>query len=467
MIWVTSSEGVEADEVGVQVDLTSDESVCPKRIEREAVTEQVERAGLIGAAQEDDLAAGMERQIRLPRFREGRSWRGGFDSKSGTGAAGLDVLGGLDLEGKQRVVLEARPDLCLPAAVIALDGGLEARLARRGKDRDDPESEAESDDATDGVGILVSALEAGVVVELGIGGQADVLPVGQQRLESFPSGDEGSGPGLHQAAVEGDGVEDFDIDSAANDKAGDDVEAIQFGVPLGHLRQVPTSRRGGMPDSSTPIQGASPQQDPSDRANRRQRTEALFQQLTMDRRIAELSQGTRVFESLASGENDLFDRGGHPVGWPVRARRAITPLDAVQSLPGSPGNPSLDGRTTDMELTRDPSSAPSRPDGRNDGAAFLFDGGFLPTSLLRKFLEEILLFSKTLPKSKPSGNQAVEADGVWKAAEYGAFPHPLENAARFPQLPQPLATTTKLKKNPTKTPLAWPGVADSHVARKC
>jgi len=81
VIWVTSSEGVEADEVGVQVDLTSDESVCPKRIEREAVTEQVERAGLIGAAQEDDLAAGMERQIRLPRFREGRSWRGGFDSK--------------------------------------------------------------------------------------------------------------------------------------------------------------------------------------------------------------------------------------------------------------------------------------------------------------------------------------------------------------------------------------------------
>ena len=191
MVWVTSSESVEADEVGVQVDLTSDESVRPERIEREGVSEHVNRAGLIGAAQEDDLAAGMERQIRLPRLREGRSWRGS-------------------------------------------------------------------------------------------------------------------------------------------------------------------------------IQGASPQQDPSDRADRGQRTVALFQQLTMDRRIAELSQGTRVLESLAGGENDLFDRGGHAVGWSVRARRVITPLDAVQSLPGSPGNPSLNGRTADMELTRDPSSAPSRPDGGND-----------------------------------------------------------------------------------------------------
>ena len=466
MVWITSSEGVEADEVGVQVDLTSDESVRPKRIEREVVTEEIERAGLIGAAQEDDLAAGMERQIRLPRLREGRSWRGSVDSKSSTGTAGLDVLGGLDLEGEQRVVLEARPDLGLPAAVIAFDGGLEARLARRGKDRDDPESEAESDDAADGVGVLVGALKAGVVVELGIGGQAHVLPVGQQGLESFPSGDEGSGPRLHQTAMERDGVEDFDIDSAANDKAGDDIEAIQFDVSLGHLRQIPASRRSGMPDSSTPIQGASPQQDPSDRANRRQRTVALFQQLTTDRRIAELSQGTGVLEPLASSENDLFDRGGYPVGWPVRARRAITPLDAVQSLPGSPGNPSLNGRTTDMELTRDPSSAPSRPDRSNDGVTFLFDGSFLPNALLRRFLEEILLLSKTLPKSKPSGNQAVEADGVWKAAEYGAFPHPLENAARFPHLPQPQATT-RLKKNLTKIPLAWPGVPDSHVARSC
>ena len=466
MVWITSSEGVEADEVGIQVDLTSDKSVCPEWIEREAVTEQVERAGLIGATQKDDLAVGMERQIWLPCIREGRSRRGGFDSKGGTGAACLDKLGGLDLEGEQRVVLEARPDLGLPAAVIAFDGGLEARLARRGKDRDDPKSKTESDDATNGVGILVSALEASVVVELSVGGQADVLPVGQQRLESFPSGDERSGPGLHQTAVERDGVEDLDIDSPANDKAGDDVEAIQFGVAPGNLRQIPTSRRSGMTNSSTPIQSAPPQQDPSDRANGWQRTVALFQQLAMDRRIAKLPQGAGIFESLAGGENNLFDRGGHSVGWPVRTRRTITPLDAVQSLSISPGSPSLNGREADTELTGDPPSAQSRPDGRDDGTTCLFDGSFLPTALLRRLLEEIPLFSETLPKSKPSEDQAVEADGVWKAAEYGAFPHPLENAARFPHLPQPQATT-RLKKNLTKIPLAWPGVPDSHVARSC
>jgi len=35
------------------------------------------------------------------------------------------------------------------------------------------------------------------------------------------------------------------------------------------------------------------------------------------------------------------------------------------------------------------------------------------------------------------GRQAVEADEVWKAGEYAAFPHLLENAPRFPRLPQP------------------------------
>jgi hypothetical protein len=37
----------------------------------------------------------------------------------------------------------------------------------------------------------------------------------------------------------------------------------------------------------------------------------------------------------------------------------------------------------------------------------------------------------------PPGPQAVEADEAWKAGEYAAFPPPLENAPRFPRLPQP------------------------------
>lgn len=363
-------------------------------------------------------------------------------------------------------MLEARPDFGLPAAVVTLDGSLEAGLARRGEDGDDLKGEAEANDAADGVGKLMSALEAGVVVELSIGGQADVVPVGQKRLESFPSGDEGPGPGLHQAAVERDGVENLDIDSAANDKAGDDVEAIQFGVALGDLGQVPAARRGRVAYPSAPIQSTSPQQDPSDRANRRQRVAALHEQLPMDRHVAELSQRTSVLESLASRENDLFDRRGRSVGWLMRARRSIGPLDTVQALPDSPGNPSLNGRAADMKLTRDSSSAPSRPNGRHDGATSLLDGVFLPSSLLRGFLELISLSPKTLLKASPPDDQAVEADVMWKAADYGAFPHPLENAARFPQLPQP-QSTTKIKTNLTKTPLTRPGVADSQVARSC
>jgi hypothetical protein len=54
----------------------------------------------------------------------------------------------------------------------------------------------------------------------------------------------------------------------------------------------------------------------------------------------------------------------------------------------------------------------------------------------------------------------MEADGVWKAAEYGAFPHPLENASRFPQLPQAQLLLNLLKKG-TKKPQNCSGVADS------
>ncbi len=440
MFWFASSEGIKADEVGVQIDFASDEAVRPERIEREAMTEQVNRAVLVCAAQEDDLAAGMEREIWLPCLGEGCSSWSSFDTQCGAGTAGLDVFGGLDLEGKQGVVLEARPDFGLPAAVVALDGSLEAGLTRRGEDGDDLKGEAEANDAADGVGKLMSALEAGVVVELSVGGQADVLPVGLQGLKGLSGGDEGPGPRLHQAAVERDAVEDFDIDSAANDKVSDDVEAIQFGVALGHWRQVPAWRRSWAAHSPAPIQGAPPQKDSSDRSNRWQRTVALCEQLTMDRRIAELSQRAGVLEPLTSRENKLFRRGRHPIGRLARAGWPIAPLDPVQPLLGSSRHPSRDGRAADMELMRDLSSAASRPNGRNDGTALPFDGVFLPPSLLCGYLEEIL-FSQTLAKSKPSSNQAVEADGVWKAAEYGAFPHPLENATRFPQLPQPRPTT--------------------------
>ena len=186
----------------------------------------------------------------------------------------------------------------------------------------------------------------------------------------------------------------------------------------------------------------------------------------MDRRISELSQRAGVLESLASGENALFRRGRHPVGRLARTGRSIAPLNAVQALTGGPGNPSLNGAETDTVLMGDlPSASPAVNRG-NDGTTLFFDRVFLPSSFLRGSFEETFLFLRTLAEAKPVDNQTVEADGVWKAAEYGAFPHPLENAARFPQLPQPPAATSA-KKSPTKTPLARPGVADSQVTWSC
>ncbi len=435
MVWFTASQSVETDEVSVQIDFASNESVSPECIEREGMAEQFERTVLVGATQEDDLAAGMKREVGLPWLGEGHAWWSGIDAESGASAAGSDELGRLDLESKQGVMLKARPDLGLPAAVVALDGSLEAGLARRSEDGNDLKGEAEADDSADGVGKLMSALEASVIVKLRVGGQADALPVGSQRLEGLPSGDEGPGPGLHQATVERDGVEDLDIDSAANDKAGDDVEAIQLGFALSHWWQVPTSRRGLATNPSAPIQGASAQQDPCDCAHRRHGVVALCEQLAMDRGITELSQRAGLLESLASGEDDLFGRDGYSVGGLVRAERSIAPRDAVQPLSSGSGNPSLNSRAADPELAGDPPSAPPRPNGRDDGPTLLFDGVFLPSSFLRGSLEEILLVTETLPESNPSDNQAVEADRGMESRRVRRLPTPLGKRCPFPTAP--------------------------------
>src|SRR6202035_2379717 len=107
---------------------------------------------------------------------------------------------------------ETRPDRGLPAAVVVLDGGLEAGLARRRENGRDAQRQAEPDDAPDGVGMSVGAGEDPVVVELRVGGQAGRAPVLQERIHGVFRGDSAAWPGGRQAAVQADGVENLDVD---------------------------------------------------------------------------------------------------------------------------------------------------------------------------------------------------------------------------------------------------------------
>src|SRR6185437_5596648 len=71
-------------------------------------------------------------------------------------------------------------------------------------------------------------------------------------------------PGCNQTAMERDAVEDLDLGSAADDQSLDDIEAVKFLAPVGHLRQIPARRRGRPSDPMPSVQHASPAKDAID-----------------------------------------------------------------------------------------------------------------------------------------------------------------------------------------------------------
>jgi hypothetical protein len=443
VVWLSSSEGVEADGVGVEVELAADESVRPELVDGEGVAEQADLAAIVGASEEDNLAYGMSLKVLAPRLREGLPEGGCQDAFGGSGSCGGNEPGGLILKSLQGVVVEASPDLGLPAAVVAFDGGLEAGLARWSEDGYHLKGEAKTGDTAEVIGILMGSLEPRVVVELGVARQTDLTPVFDQGQGSVLRRDGRSWPGGCQAAVKGDGVENFDIDSAFNDKAGDDVDAIGLNLAGADPRQVPTARRGWAPHPSTTIQSSPPLQDATDRAKRGDLAMSSLDQFPPDRDITVLSQIAYLLEFSAKLENLLLGIPADPIGWLAeRTWGAVRPVHAVQPVFLGATNPAMNRTETQSETPGNRADRFALTDGSNHGSASSLDRVFLePCSLL--FGRRADHIRRVGPTRLPACARPVEADGVWKAAEYGAFPHPLENAARFPHLPQALTTAAR------------------------
>ncbi len=446
MIGFSTAQSVEADVVGVEIDLTSDEAVGPERIDREGAAEQVDLTMVIGSSEKDDSAGWMSLKALLPRMREGLPEGSGQDALGGAGACGGNELGGLILKGPKRAMVEALPDLRLPSAVVAFDGGLEARFTRWSEDRSHLQREAQAGNTAEIIGVLVGSLEAGVVIELGIARQADLTPVVDQYEACQLGRDGGSWPRGRQAAVKGDGVKDLDINSAFNDKAGNDVDAIGLDSASGDVRQVPAAWRRWATDPSLAVQSSPSLQDATDGTNRGDFAMSSLDQFSTDGDITIFSQVACFLELSAKLQDLFFYPLTDPIGWAVaRSGRSIRPVHAIQPLFSGAANPAAHRGEAHPKVTSDRPDRHTLADGSDDVTAKPLERIFLnPYLLLSARRGNHIRSIRPIPALALA--RPMEADEMWEAAEYGTFPHPLENAPRFPQLPQAATPTTCIEK---------------------
>jgi hypothetical protein len=241
-------------------------------------------------------------------------------------------------------MMEACPDLGLPEAVEGLDLVLEAMLTGWSEDGADPECEAKEGDGTEAVGMVMGAVEAEVIVELSIGGQAMSTPMGEEGVLGEVGRDGGVEETTAKAAVQGDGVENLDFANMLDDESLDDVKGVQFGPGGGEVWEVPAWRRRWAAEAAGRLNQGVALEDVSDggTAGDVKFIGALGAQGAEDGHRAILPQGIMLAEVVAQGEDALDHFGQEGVWRAKRAARAVSKIHTVQTLPGGALHPVLD-----------------------------------------------------------------------------------------------------------------------------
>jgi hypothetical protein len=375
-------QGIAADAPAVQVHLGPDQAVGPPRIDRETPAQQLHFSAGRRAPQEHQPAAWRCLQVQPPLARERPPRRGRLDAGRRSLPCSQHVPARLTLQPRQRLVVEAGPHLGLPAAVEALDGRLEPGLTGRDKHWHDLQAEAGSGHAADRVRAGVRAVEEGVVVELRIGGQANVLPVLRQGLhDGFGRNGTFPRPRGDQAAMQGHAVENLDLDAAPDDQPFHDVEAVEFRAPAGHVRQIPPPRWRWSPDTVAVVERSPPLQDAADGSRGRRVRDALGQQRAVDRLGAELTEVAGVPELLADAQDEVLQLAFRPVDGRGQAAGAVAPIHPIQALASGATDPALHGAEGHVELQGDLPRRGTTADCLNDLPAALFGLGFLVTAV--------------------------------------------------------------------------------------
>lgn len=128
VIGLSSSKTVKTNLLIGEIDFSADETMRPKRINGIISALYLDVTRMIGATQVDDGAFEWKSVIGFPFLREGASCGSRVNAWRGSLPCCESKTIGTSLDGIVVVMHESLPDLLLPAAVEALDDGLEAGL---------------------------------------------------------------------------------------------------------------------------------------------------------------------------------------------------------------------------------------------------------------------------------------------------------------------------------------------------
>ncbi len=385
---LASSESEEVDDILIENDFGPDEAMSPLGVDLEGMSQDGGLAVGVCPTEEDQSSCDGGLQVEFPVAGEGTA-NGGVRHSRGSAFSqcGHIVVRPL-LQLLEGPVLVALPDLGLPQTIETLDGRLESRFVGRRKDGCDPQAQAQSNDSTDGIGILARPGESIVVVELGIAGQSELPPVFHQAADNIGSGDRWTGPNTGNSSQNRDGGQDAQVSPSSNRQAFDGVEGIDLGSHRSDCRKIPALRRRRSADTASPIENTLSFEDAANRSHRRTGRDRSRLQFASDGRCSDFSEDT-LLQLSSQGQHTRFDslrRAGGRVG----LRRQIVPTDAVQSLPAGPTQPMLDRRKRDAPMGRRRSLRHPLADGRDHLATLSRAQVFQPCS-------RTPVFSSTLP----------------------------------------------------------------------
>lgn len=380
IVWLSSSQAVKTDLVIGQIDFSSNETMRPKRIKGIGSSLNFDLTPRIGASQIDDGALERKLVVGFPVLGEWASRRSRVDTWRGTQACGESKAIGASLDGIVVVMHESLPDLLLPAAVEALDDGLEASLMGWGEDGGNAELQTEADDTPKGITKLTCSAKDGVVVKLSIFRESVSAPMSDQRLGGGLGGPRGSDPTGTKACLQTDAGQDVDVDAAAQSQVFDEVKAIDVRQSGSDARQVPAFGRRRPTNSSAPIERAAPQEDSSDGAEGWNLLETAFCEGHLDRHGTVLAQVAFVAKLLTHSQDQILDTSRRGDFLASSTSRQIDPGHSVNTLIAGALHPTLNGSQCHAKLLRHRTQRASPSNSSND----FFTTRFNPVFCSRK-----------------------------------------------------------------------------------